>query len=276
MNRKTLLSIFVVVLVASFVSACSSSKKAPPPITVQLAPAPPGALEVSLSVQIGAQVTSDTAGAGVDWTLACTSADCGSIAPAHTASGGATTYTAPSVVPTGGSVTITATSTTDTTQSASADVTINPLGSNSGLAQNNQYAFFVTGVDANGFYTAAGSFTSNGDGTLIDGGEEDFNDAVLATTDTLTAGTYSIGPDGRGTISFTANNGGVPDTDLPNGGLQTFNVVTTTDFVNTGSHLLIVEADGARFQRDDRPPEFRGFWRKPGGKLRLHDGWSGL
>src|SRR5271169_2853691 len=109
MNRKTLLSVLVVVLVASFVSACSSSKKAPPPITVQLAPPPPGALEVSLSVQIGAQVTSDTAGAGVDWTLACTSADCGSIAPAHTASGGATTYTAPATVPTGGSVTITAT-----------------------------------------------------------------------------------------------------------------------------------------------------------------------
>ncbi|MGA8073166.1 MAG: hypothetical protein WB995_06785 [Candidatus Acidiferrales bacterium] len=248
MNRKTLLSIFVVVLVASFVSACSSGHKAPPPITVQLAPAPPGALEVSLSVQIGAQVTSDTAGAGVDWTLACTSADCGSIAPAHTASGGATTYTAPSVVPTGGTVTITATSTTDTTQSASADVTINPLGSNSGLAQNNQYAFFVTGIDNTGtFYAEAGSFTSNGDGTLIDGGEADFVDGVcISEADTLTGGTYNIGPDGRGTISWTANFEGSPDDciGVALDGLQTFNIVTTSDFVNTGSHLLIAEAEG--------------------------------
>lgn len=246
MSRKTLLSLLVVVLVASFVSACSSSKKAPLPITVQLAPAPPGALEVSHSVQIGAQTTNDTAGAGVDWTLACTSADCGSISPAHTASGGATTYTAPSVVPTGGSVTITATSTTDTTQSASADVTINPLGNNTGLAQNNQYAFYVTGADANGnFYAAAGSFTSNGDGTLIDGGEEDFVDtSFVIEGDTLTGGTYNIGADGRGTVSFTANFNGAPDTAINGTGVQTFTVVTTSDFVNTGTHLLIVEADG--------------------------------
>jgi hypothetical protein len=244
MNRKTLLSLLVVVLVASFVSACSSSKKAPPPITVQLAPAPPGALEVSHSVQIGAQVTSDTAGAGVDWTLACTSADCGSIAPAHTASGGATTYTAPSVVPTGGTVTITATSTTDTTQSASADVTINPLGSNGALANGNQYAFLVTGIDTTGFYSAAGSFTTDGAGNITDGEEDYTNVDVSELGDTLT-GTYNIGSDGRGTITLTAQAAGVDDPNVGVAGVETFSVSTTSDFVNNPAHLLITQADGS-------------------------------
>src|ERR1700723_383533 len=205
MSRKSLLSLIVLVFVASFVSACSSSKKAPLVISVQLAPAPPAALEVGMSVQLTAQTINDTAAAGVDWSVSCTSSDCGSISPAHTASGGATTFTAPATVPTGGSVTVTATSTTDPTQSASATITINPLGNNGGLPMGAQYAFFVTGVDSTGFYSAAGSFTSNGDGTLIDGGEEDYaNINVSQLGDTLVGGTYNIGTDGRGTISFTA------------------------------------------------------------------------
>ena len=246
MSRKSLLSLIVLVFVASFVSACSSSKKAPLVISVQLAPAPPAALEVGMSVQLTAQTINDTAAAGVDWSVSCTSSDCGSISPAHTASGGATTFTAPATVPTGGSVTVTATSTTDPTQSASATITINPLGNNGGLPMGAQYAFFVTGVDSTGFYSAAGSFTSNGDGTLIDGGEEDYaNIAISALGDTLVGGTYNIGPDGRGTISFTAEAGGIPDTNIGVAGVQTFTVVATSDFVNSGTHLLIAEADGA-------------------------------
>ena len=92
MSRKTLLSLLVVIFVASFVSACGSSHKAALPITVQLAPAPPASLEVSTSTQLAAQLVNDTAAAGADWSVTCTSSDCGSISPAHTASGGATTF----------------------------------------------------------------------------------------------------------------------------------------------------------------------------------------
>lgn len=249
MNRKTLLSLFAVVLMASFVSACSSShhQTPPPPVlTIAITTAPPASLEVSQSASVTATVSNDSASGGVDWTLSCTSSDCGSIAPAHTDSGTSTTYTAPSAVPAGGSVTITAASTTDPTTTATADVTINALGSNEALAAGNQYAFFVSGVDnAGGFYSAAGSFTSNGDGTLVDGGVEDYvNVNFVIEADTLTAGTYAIGPDGRGTITFTANVGGVPDTAIGNAGVQSFTVVGTSNFVATGSHLLIVEADG--------------------------------
>src|SRR5580704_6719856 len=122
MSRKALLSLLTVVFIASFVSACGSSHKAPLAIQVTLAPAPPASLQVSTTIQLTAQLINDTAAAGVDWSVACTSSDCGSIAPAHTASGGATTYTSPATVPTGGSVTITAASTTDPTATASATV----------------------------------------------------------------------------------------------------------------------------------------------------------
>ena len=234
MNRKALLSLLVVVLVASFVSACSSSKKAAPVISVQLAPPPPGSLEVSYMAQLGAQVVNDTAAAGVDWSLSCTSADCGSISPAHTASGGATTFTAPASVPTGVTVTVTATSTTDATASQSSDVTITPIGSNGSLMNLGQYAFVITGVDANGFYSAAGSITSDGAGNIT-GGEEDFSNLLFSSFGDSLLGTYNIGSDGRGQIVLN-----VSDPSIGNGGVQTFSVAVTS-----GSHALIMEVDGS-------------------------------
>jgi len=230
MNRKALLSLLVVVLVASFVSACSSSKKAAPVISVQLAPPPPGSLEVSYMAQLGAQVVNDTAAAGVDWSLSCTSADCGSISPAHTASGGATTFTAPASVPTGVTVTVTATSTTDSTASQSSDVTITPVGSLGSLMDLGQYAFVVTGIDENGFYAAAGSITSDGNGN-ISGGIEDFSDPDFVTSpggDPVT-GTYNIGSDGRGSLTIIGDEVGT----------QLFSIAVTSS-----SHALIAEVDG--------------------------------
>ncbi len=245
MNRKALLSLLIVVLVASFVSACSSSKKAPLVITVALAPAPPGSLEVSFSTQLGAQVVNDTAAAGVDWAVTCTSADCGSFSPAHTASGGATTYTAPATVPTGVTVTVTATSTTDATASQSSAITITPLGSNASLTMNGQYAFLVTGVDANGFYSAVGSMTSDGNGNIT-GGEEDFEDPLTDSEMNSMLGTYTIGPDGQGTITVT-----VSDPSLGVGGVQTFGVTMTTSVFDSTSgltsnvHALITSLDSS-------------------------------
>jgi hypothetical protein len=226
MNRKALLAVLVVVAVATFVSGCSSSKKAAQPITVQLAPAPPTSMEVSTTTQIAAQLVNDTAAAGVDWSVTCTSSDCGSIAPAHTASGGATTYTAPATVPTGGSVTVTAASTTDPTATASATITITPIGSNMSLT--GQYAIAAAGINANGFYSLAGSITADGNGNIT-GGEEDFSDPTISQLGSSVLGTYTVGSDGRGFISITPS--GLPQ--------QVFSVAITS-----ASHGLIIEADG--------------------------------
>src|SRR5215472_14688592 len=96
----------------------------PPGISVAFTHAPPSSLSTSATAQVSVTVTNDSSSGGVDWTVTCSISSCGSFNPAHTASGMATTFTAPSSVPTGGSVTIKAASTTDPTKSVSAAVTI--------------------------------------------------------------------------------------------------------------------------------------------------------
>ncbi len=94
-------------------------------ITVSFATPPPATLGVNSSVTVSANVANDNTDAGVDWTVTCgTPGSCGSVNPAHTASSGATVYTAPSSVPFGSTVTITATSTANSAGTVSGNVTI--------------------------------------------------------------------------------------------------------------------------------------------------------
>uniref|UniRef100_A0A372IJW3 Uncharacterized protein n=2 Tax=Paracidobacterium acidisoli TaxID=2303751 RepID=A0A372IJW3_9BACT len=100
------------------------------PISIAFAPAPPSTLAVSATASLKAVLTNDYASAGAKWTVACGAAGanaCGSFSAAQTASGVATTYTAPSAMPAGSVVTITATSVSDTTKSVSAAITILPV-----------------------------------------------------------------------------------------------------------------------------------------------------
>src|SRR5207249_7917278 len=80
--------------------------------------------------QCTATVTNDPNNKGVNWTLTQSgtpcSPGCGTISPVNTASGAATTYTAPSVVPANPNVTIVATSVANTAVSATAAVTVTP------------------------------------------------------------------------------------------------------------------------------------------------------
>ena len=94
------------------------------PISVSLAPAPPGTLMVGASTQLRAVLNNDADNAGVNWQVICASSDCGSFTPTQTGSGIATTYTAPKVAPTGGTVQVTAISVTDPTKTASATISI--------------------------------------------------------------------------------------------------------------------------------------------------------
>lgn len=93
-------------------------------ISLGFAPAPPSTLQTSASTQIKAVVNNDAANAGVNWSVVCASTDCGSFSKAKTASGVATTYTAPASVPSGGTVQVTATSVTDPTKAVSSTITI--------------------------------------------------------------------------------------------------------------------------------------------------------
>lgn len=94
------------------------------PISVSLAPPPPGSLTAGSSTQLRSVLNNDPANAGVTWSVLCGSADCGSFQPSQTGSGIATTYTAPAAAPAGGIVQVTATSVTDPTKTASTTISI--------------------------------------------------------------------------------------------------------------------------------------------------------
>jgi hypothetical protein len=112
------------------VTAAPTAPPAPPPIAVSLAP-PTASVQVGLTQPFTATVTNDSANKGLTWTLSgagCSSATCGTLSAASSASGAAITYTAPVSVPAPPTVTLTATSVTDTTKSAPATITVTPSG----------------------------------------------------------------------------------------------------------------------------------------------------
>jgi hypothetical protein len=165
-------------------------------------------LVVNAMAQLIATVSNDAASAGVDWSVTCSSADCGSFSRTHSAvdasGAAATTYTAPQTVPAGSTVTIAATSTSDKTKSASTPaITITANIPPNSLLKG-QFVFLLTGKDQNlGFYSFAGTIVGNGNGTIT-GGEFDVADASgNGGTSQSVSGTYSIGTDGRGQILLT-------------------------------------------------------------------------
>jgi len=97
---------------------------APPAVSVSISQGTT-TLQAEAATQITATVANDSANKGVSWTATCSIAPCGAVSPTSTASGAATTYTAPTDPPSGGmTVTITADSISDTSASASATITL--------------------------------------------------------------------------------------------------------------------------------------------------------
>jgi len=78
-----------------------------------------------------------------------------------------------------------------------------PSGPYSTSSLNGTYAFVMSGQDGGGFFTRAGSFTANGSGA-ISGGVQDYNSGIPGGNVTLaiTGGSYTIGTNGKGTISL--------------------------------------------------------------------------
>jgi len=212
----------LVFAVASF-SACA--KQEPAAVTIQLTNAP-AIVTVNQTVRLAANVGNDGSEAGIDWS--CGGGSCGAFAPAHTANGAVTSFTAPA---TPGTVTITVTAAADVSATASATVTVVPEGSN--IRLSGAYVFAVQGADNSGGYAAAGTIIADGDGTIT-GGEQDYSDETLQAGPDLVTGTYAVGPDGRGSITLAVDNA-----ELPNNGVETFSIVLTST-----THALITQFDG--------------------------------
>jgi hypothetical protein len=110
---------------SGYVSKPGTSVSVTPTISVAIIQAPLSSLIVGSTAQVSATVANDTANAGVDWVAACASAPlCGSFSPAHTASGGTTTYTAPIAVPAHSPIAVSALSATDHSKASTVSVTI--------------------------------------------------------------------------------------------------------------------------------------------------------
>ena len=109
-------------------------------------------------------------------------------------------YTAPLAPPPGGTVTITATSVCDSTQSGSATVSVQfGVG-----ALKGQYAFLLKGSGSGSSLARIGSIVADGEGNITSG-IEDVNTTKAVSTVLFNSGTYTVGTDGRGTLSLTNN-----------------------------------------------------------------------
>jgi hypothetical protein len=211
----------VAVIVALFSSGCGGSSSQPGTspgtqtrsISVVLSPLSSSVVPGG-TASVSATVSNDSTHAGVAWSCAPANA-CGLFSPPSTASGMATIYTAPAVVPTGGQVTVTATSVTDNSKSASSTLVISGIASNATL--NGQYAFFLTSQTGNrGTASLLGSVSLNGDGTVTAGivdiistSDLDLQDQILPTSANPQPNTssYTVDSTGHGTMKIRTASG---------------------------------------------------------------------
>lgn len=186
----------------------------PPPITVSVLPATPTVV-LGATQQFTATVTNDSANMGVTWALtqngtACAPA-CGAVSPSSTASGTATTYTAPTTMPVSASVTITAASVADTTKTASTTLTLSAMagcGTGSESLLSGQYAFLLKGFDSAGNPAlVAGAVTADGTGAITAGVMDANLSGGVQTDVAITSGSYTVGSDRRGCMTLTTSSG---------------------------------------------------------------------
>jgi hypothetical protein len=95
--------------------------------SIAFTPSAPTTVTAGGTLTVNATVSNDAGNGGVNWSVTCGSASCGSFVTSHTTSGTATTYDAPPVPPTGGTVTITATAADAPSPKVSAVVTVSAL-----------------------------------------------------------------------------------------------------------------------------------------------------
>ena len=191
------------------------------------APAPPTTIVAGATASVNAVVTGDAGAGGVDWTFACGGAACGSggFAPTHTASGGATVFTAPSSVPSGGSVTITATAHDAPSPAVNATITV--------TAPAAMISF------TNAPSSLAVSASSMMSATIT-------NDAAASVNWSVTCGSASCGGFPTSTTANTASGASVtymaPAT-VPTGGTVTITATVSNDSsVSSNSTVTITPA----------------------------------
>jgi len=207
---------------------------------------PPASTVVfGFTTQLAAVVSNDPNNYGVDWSLTCAATDCGVIsfankqqgASVHTQSGDAITYKSPSTLTQNQlSVSIVALATADHTKNVLA--TMNVTGFLGNLTGTYLFQARGTNTDATtsveGPFQIAGAIVLDGNGG-ISGGEQTFTDSSRSQSTAITGGSYTLGPDGYGTLTIKAS-----DKTLGDNGTQTFRLV----YLN-GSESRITQTDSS-------------------------------
>jgi hypothetical protein len=186
--------------------------------TIAFNPAPAKTISLAATATFTAVVSNDPTNAGVDWVLLCQSGtNCGTLAPLHTASAKPSTYTPPSSI-SGNSQTITV----EAFATANHNANVNTALTLTAFASNlkGTYVFATQGEDAVslGPYQIAGVIVLDGNGNVTSG-EQTFADALLSVSDTITGGSYYIGPDGRGTLTINTADQNIGQLGIENLGL---------------------------------------------------------
>ena len=130
-------------------------------------------------------------------------------------------YKAPSFPPPGATITVTA---ADGGAMASGTATI--VYSDASL--RGPFAFSYSGDNSSGYFAVAGSFVSDGNGTIVSGVEDVDSFSTGVSGPLAINGTYLVGPDGRGTLSL-------------NSGLQSAG--TLAFVLTTNQHGLVTRFD---------------------------------
>src|SRR6202050_1447998 len=236
-------------------SATATITLSSPAITLSVSPAN-ATVATSATAQFPATLTNDTANAGVTWTLSglgCAGGGCGSVSPAATLTGVATTYTAPGYVPSS-TVTLTARSISDPTKISIATILVTAAQGNAlpALARNNwlsgNYIFVFHGFNASGAISYGGILDFNGSGQITSG-VEDVVTTAGASTNLPVTGAYSMSSEGRGTMVLQSAPGSttfrfamqpVTSGSSPEGRVIEFDDATGTG--NRGSGSLALQA----------------------------------
>lgn len=244
--RRQWVSALAALTFASILAGCGGGSTAnvrnqPPPtvnkISIAFQPAPVNAVQLGTPVNLTAVVSNDSSNAGVDWSVVCQGANCGSFTALHTPSGQANTYTPPSnFAGNTFSVTLEAFATADHTENASASLAISGFG---GTFQGT-YILQAQGLDSSFSqpYQFAGAVVLDGNGGITAGEATldvvDPNIGFLVTKSvTVTGGSYFLGADGRGTLTINTS-----DPSVGSNGTETFSIVYLS-----GSQALIAQSD---------------------------------
>jgi hypothetical protein len=142
---------------------------------------------------------------------------------------------------TAGAFTVTASSTSLT--SVNFTETNTTVVASGPLTPNSNYTFSLTGADANGFYTVAGTFSVGSDGATITQGEQDFSDFNIFATDLISGGSAVTSSNGNVIITLTtcaATNCTSTDTSIGVSGVETLDATLISS-----SKALVIEFDSS-------------------------------